>query len=147
MVLWLSNLVQEALNSLLPVIADYQWCLEIDESLVVQGHAVYLEIVLKNLIENARKYSAPELHISIVTTQLEKHIRITIADRGKGMTESELARAAERFYRADKCTIEGAGVGSWICHKILQLHNGTMEMRPREGGGLEVIIYLPGAVH
>ena len=140
-----SDLVREALNSLLPVIADYQWHLEIDERLAVQGQAVYLEIVLKNLIENACKYSAPESHISIATNQLEKHIRITIADQGKGMSDSELARAAERFYRADKRTIEGAGLGLSICHKILQLHNGSMEMRPREGGGLAVSILLPAA--
>ncbi|MGI2259263.1 ATP-binding protein [Shewanella sp. GXUN23E] len=142
-------LVGESLNGLLHIIADYQWQLTIDPALRVKGQQIYLQIVLSNLIENACKYSPLESQIDIVAHRADEHnsaseVVICIADRGRGMTEAELERASERFFRVDKHNIDGAGLGLSICHKILALHGGHLEMRPRQGGGLEVRIYLPG---
>lgn len=137
------SIVEDALNQLMPQITDYEWNIQIDPKLTLKCDRFYLLLVLKNIIENACKYSPIETEISIFADSVPSGIEIRVADRGQGMTIEQIASATERFYRVNENEDIGAGLGLSICHHIVELHQGRLEIRPREQGGLVVILFLP----
>ena len=136
-------MVEDALNQLMPLITDYEWNIDVDVALTLNCDRFYLLIVLKNIIENACKYSPAETEICISAQQIIAGIQITIADRGQGMTMVQIASATERFYRVNENEGIGAGLGLSICHHIIDLHQGQLTLTPRENGGLVVTLLLP----
>lgn len=136
-------MVEDALNQLMPLITDYEWNIDVDAALTLNCDRFYLLIVLKNIIENACKYSPAETEICISAEQIIAGIQITIADRGQGMTMAQIASATERFYRVNENEGIGAGLGLSICHHIIDLHQGQLTLTPRENGGLVVTLFLP----
>lgn len=136
-------MVEDALNQLMPQITDYEWNIDIAPQLTVTCDRFYLLLVLKNIIENACKYSPQESEISVSAHSLGDEISICIADRGQGMTEEQIANATERFYRVNENEGIGAGLGLSICHHIIELHQGRLVIAPREQGGLSVTLFLP----
>ncbi|MGI2071462.1 ATP-binding protein [Shewanella baltica] len=136
-------MVEDALNQLMPQITDYEWNIDIAPQLTVTCDRFYLLLVLKNIIENACKYSPQESEISVSAHSQGDEISICIADRGQGMTEEQIANATERFYRVNENEGIGAGLGLSICHHIIELHQGRLVIAPREQGGLSVTLFLP----
>lgn len=73
-------------------------------------------------------------------------VRITIRDRGIGMTPEQVARVFDRFWRADPSrarTIGGTGLGLAIALEDAQLHRGTIEVHSTPGEGTEFVVVLP----
>ncbi|MCL1089687.1 ATP-binding protein [Shewanella profunda] len=136
-------IVEDALNQLMPQITDYEWNIQIDPNLTLRCDRFYLLLVLKNIIENACKYSPVETEISISAHSVPSGVEICIADRGQGMTVEQIASATERFYRVNENEGIGAGLGLSICHHIVELHQGRLEIKSREQGGLAVTLFLP----
>uniref|UniRef100_Q0HUR8 histidine kinase n=1 Tax=Shewanella sp. (strain MR-7) TaxID=60481 RepID=Q0HUR8_SHESR len=136
-------MVEDALNQLMPLITDYEWNIDVDASLTLNCDRFYLLIVLKNIIENACKYSPVETEISISAARTDNGLEIKIADRGQGMTPEQIASATERFYRVNENEGIGAGLGLSICYHIIDLHLGQLTIAPRENGGLVVTLTLP----
>lgn len=136
-------MVEDALNQLMPQITDYQWDINIDSHLYVKCDRFYLLLVLKNIIENACKYSPIESEIQISAHSVAAGVEICISDRGQGMTPEQIASATERFYRVNENEGVGAGLGLSICHHIIELHQGHLQLQPRQQGGLTVSIFLP----
>lgn len=109
--------------------------------LAQQGQPLLVSLMLRNLIENAIKYSAEK---SIIRITLEKD-RIIVEDNGGGVEESDLAKLGQRFYRPAGQNEKGSGLGLSIVHRIAELHhyqvkleNGEMEGKM----GLRATIYL-----
>jgi two-component system sensor histidine kinase QseC len=136
-------MVEDALNQLMPQITDYEWNIDIASNLTVTCDRFYLLLVLKNIIENACKYSPQESEISVLAHALDDEICICVADRGQGMTEPQIANATERFYRVNENEGIGAGLGLSICYHIIELHQGRLVIAPRDQGGLSVTLFLP----
>ncbi|MCH1931280.1 ATP-binding protein [Shewanella sp. A25] len=136
-------MIEEVLNQLMPMITDYEWDIDIDAALKISCDRFYLLLVLKNIIENACKYSPHETVISLSAKQETQGIRLDIADLGLGMTPEQIDSATERFYRVNENEGIGAGLGLSICHHIIELHAGELTLSPREGGGLVVSVFLP----
>jgi signal transduction histidine kinase len=73
-------------------------------------------------------------------------LKITIADNGIGIPESDLGRVFEPFTRVDDSRSKasgGTGLGLSIAKNIAQAHGGTLSLRNREGGGLIAEVVLP----
>jgi two-component system sensor histidine kinase QseC len=136
-------MIEDALNQLMPQITEYEWNINIASQLRVRCDRFYLLLVLKNIIENACKYSPQETEISLSAYAVADGICIAIADRGLGMTAQQIASATERFYRVNENEGIGAGLGLSICHHIIELHQGRLEIASREQGGLVVSLFLP----
>lgn len=102
-----------------------------------------LEKAVKNILENAIKYSSD----GMVAVNLEfsrKKVHISVADRGPGMTEDDLQNIFTPFYRVKAYNSkEGYGLGMSITQKSVQQMNGEIYARNRDGGGLRVTIELP----
>jgi two-component system sensor histidine kinase QseC len=111
---------------------------DIDESApALNGDADLLRIALRNLIDNALRYSPPDSPIQVCLRREKTGLTISVSDRGPGVDEAELPRLIERFYRGTAVTAEGSGLGLTLVHRIAELHGARLELRNRDGGGFE----------
>ncbi|WP_081827710.1 sensor histidine kinase [Kozakia baliensis] len=106
-----------------------------DSRLIQQGVA--------NLIDNAIKFSPPDTTITLRASLSGDLVRISVTDQGAGMAQEDLARASERFFRADQArNTPGAGLGLSLVQAVAQLHGGTFSLEPLQRG-LRAVISLP----
>jgi two-component system sensor histidine kinase BaeS len=102
--------------------------------------------VLNNLLENALKHSETK-QIAISTTLESNIITISVRDYGKGLSNENLERAFERFYRGDASRTRGtdgsSGLGLAIARAIVEAHHGKLEAGNHPNGGAVFTIMLP----
>ena len=113
---------------------------------VVNADPRRLEQVLRNLVENAVKYS-PEGGTVMVRGDVEgKQAVISVSDEGIGIAPEDLARVFDRFYRADGTEVRragGTGLGLSICQGIVQVHGGRIWAESQPGVGSTFKFTLP----
>jgi two-component system osmolarity sensor histidine kinase EnvZ len=99
--------------------------------------------MLMNLMQNAINYGRTGL---MVRTWKEAGMaHVAVCDRGMGISVAELEQLRAPFSRGDNARGHsgGTGLGLAIVERIARLHGGSLAFRPREGGGLEVVVSLP----
>lgn len=104
--------------------------LQNEEVITIFADPDLLELAIMNLLENAVKYSKDIPFITITVEDGLEEIRLTIADRGIGIPESDLHHIFDRFYTVDKThsrKLGGAGLGLSIVKTIIEKHEGTIE--------------------
>jgi signal transduction histidine kinase len=123
--------------------------IKIDLQLKVTGLQVIadptrLAQIFENLLGNASKY-APGSPITISLDLDNKMARMTLSDQGPGIAPENLVHLFKRFYRipSQNTSIRGTGLGLYICKKIIQAHQGEMEVESELGKGTTFSIYLP----
>ncbi|HAQ60074.1 MAG TPA: PAS domain-containing sensor histidine kinase [Microbacterium sp.] len=102
--------------------------------------------VMDNLLSNAVKYNNDGGHIEVGLTSDGLHAWIVVRDDGQGISEQELPRLFERFFRADavrKTTTHGSGLGLAISRDIVRAHGGEITVQTRAGEGATFIVRLP----
>jgi signal transduction histidine kinase len=120
-----------------------------EQPLYLMADAGKLRQTLLNVISNAFKYSPQGTPVQLkawinTTTGQAPGVCIEITDHGIGMTQAQLARVGERFYRADTSgKIPGTGLGMSIVKEIIALHRGTFKLESTPGLGTTVRICLP----
>lgn len=90
--------------------------------------------VMDNLIENAIKYSVDNLHLKVIVSDIEKGLEIIVQDNGLGISEKELPRIFDKFYRSNRIeTINtvGFGLGLTYVKSILDAHNATISVQSK----------------
>ncbi len=100
-----------------------------------------LQVVFRNLIDNALKYSQKEIYIS--AEEKNKEAVITIKDSGIGIAEADLKNIFEPFYRADRSRSRrtgGFGLGLSICKKIIDAHKGELIIKSKLNEGTEAVL-------
>lgn len=110
----------------------------------IQADPKYLEVVYKNLLSNAYKYSegctSPVVKIDFSDTE----VLVSVKDFGLGIPEKSKSFLFTSFYRADNVAqIEGTGLGLSIVKKFVELHNGSIACISELGKGTEMIVRLP----
>ncbi len=96
-----------------------------------------IEAVLRNLIENAVKYSPVESPITINAAQENSHLVVRVSDQGVGIPEEHREKIFDRFYRIDSGLTRqtsGAGLGLAICKGFVEAHGGHIQVSPSERG-------------
>ncbi|MBL6981126.1 MAG: GAF domain-containing protein [Anaerolineales bacterium] len=96
-----------------------------------------IEVVIRNLIENAAKYSGDSSPIIVMASCENGEITVTIEDSGPGIPEEEGKRIFESFYRIDNGLsrkTSGAGLGLAISKGFIQAHGGNIWIEPRQIG-------------
>jgi signal transduction histidine kinase len=103
-----------------------------------------IEQVLDNLLANALEVSRAGSDIELTAERSDPWVEVRVQDRGPGMSPEEIAHAFDRFWRtgADET---GFGLGLAIVQRLVRADGGEIELRPREGGGLEAIVRLPAS--
>ncbi|MBN5086517.1 sensor histidine kinase N-terminal domain-containing protein [Stenotrophomonas maltophilia] len=108
-----------------------------------------LEIAVRNLVDNALRYSLPgsAVEIRVSFNSSGRYCSVCVADRGPGLTSEQTKQIGQRFWRGDQGRQrgDGAGLGISIVRIIVERFGGRLDMRPRENGGLvaELIVPLP----
>ena len=100
---------------------------------------------LKQLLDNASKYSPPGSTIRIRARETDGLVSISVRDRGQGLTGLEQQRVFEKFYRArrDRSAVQGTGMGLAIAKEIAEAHGGSVRVESRLGEGSEFTITVP----
>ena len=102
--------------------------------------------VLVNLLTNAIQYNQPGGEVRAVVQSQNGLAVISVSNTGPGISQEDLPRVTERFYRADKSRSAGGnGLGLSICRAIIAAHGGTMEITSEPGQGATVLVRLPAS--
>jgi two-component system sensor histidine kinase QseC len=114
---------------------------------VVNGDAAALAILIRNLVDNAIRYTPPGGRVEAsIATREDSSVTLTVTDNGPGIPEIERARVFERFYRAPGSSSQGCGLGLSIVQRIAELHGARVELNtPAAGSGLKVTVRFPAA--
>lgn len=127
--------------------AKHQLKLEIKagtpETIMIDVHRI--NQVMENLLSNAIKYSPQKGSISIVTELEGLYCKVAVIDQGIGMSEQQVARIFDKFYRADasNTAIRGLGLGMSIVKQIIEEHSGKIWVESTPGKGTRVYFTLP----
>jgi signal transduction histidine kinase len=113
----------------------------------VRGDSEKLRLVLRNLLDNALKYT-PEGGDSVTVSVIIKTdtVYITIEDRGEGIPDTALPFLFEPFFRADASRSRktgGFGLGLSLCKTVVDAHKGRIEVTSTPGEGTRVVVILP----
>lgn len=103
---------------------------------LIQGHSLLLSLLVRNLLDNAIRYTPTGSEV-IVT--LESH-GLRVEDNGTGLSEAEMQRLGERFWRPPGQEKSGSGLGLSIVRNVAQLHGMQLSFSQRQGGGLCVAL-------
>jgi signal transduction histidine kinase len=111
----------------------------------VEAGMTYVEQVVRNLIENADKYSPPDKLIEIAAVRNADAIEVRVLDSGPGIAPEELNLVFSSFYRSASAPrgVPGKGLGLTVCKRLIEAHGGTVWARNRPQGGLEAGFSLP----
>lgn len=106
-----------------------------------------IKIVLRNILENAIRYSDRNSNpIEISVKEFDKNLKIIIKDDGVGIPEEDIPHLFEPFYRVDSSRSKktgGYGLGLSLCKKIMNAHNGSIEIKNNSGDGITVQLEFP----
>jgi signal transduction histidine kinase len=111
------------------------------DELYIQGDPDKLQMVFRNLIDNAMKYSGGVVEVGI--KEQSGCVWITVKDNGVGISAEDLRYIYEPFYRADRSRSRktgGFGLGLSICKKIVEAHKGEINISSRLNEGTEVTL-------
>jgi two-component system sensor histidine kinase KdpD len=142
------ELVESVLDKLRPAIADRKIDVNIAPSLpAVWVDGELIEVALRQLIDNAIKYSPPGSPVSLSAESKEDRVIVSVADRGPGIPEAEQSRIFEKFYRAEasRHQIPGAGLGLVIAREIIHAHGGEIWVDSKPGEGSIFQFSLPAS--
>jgi len=107
----------------------------------------HLDLILKNLLENAVKFNTnPVVKIEIRVQSEPEGIQISVSDNGQGIPSEEKEKIFEPFYQVDKNrtgNVSGMGMGLALAKRIVDLYGGTIEVRSGIGRGSTFTFTLP----
>ena len=124
----------------------HKFHLETGENYKIKGDETLLQQAIRALIENATKYSEPHTNIYIKSFIKDGFGRISIRDEGVGISDEDAKRIFDRFYRVDLSRTKatgGTGLGLAIVKRIVEIHNGRIEIDSKMNKGTEISIVLP----
>lgn len=118
-----------------------------EEELVIVGEESLLQTAFQNLMENGCKYS-PDGRVSVRILFERGQLKITFSDQGYGIPPTDLPHIFEPFYRSESTmTINGHGIGLALTQRIIELHQGHIQVESEVGKGTSFRITLPTTYH
>lgn len=116
-----------------------------EDQALVMGDADRLRQLLRNLVDNALKYT-PVGEVTLSLLCEAGWVRVSVADTGIGIAPEDIPHIFERFYRSDKARTRGrggAGLGLSIAKWIAEAHNGRIAVESQAGSGSVFTVWLP----
>ncbi|MBU0536768.1 MAG: PAS domain S-box protein [Nanoarchaeota archaeon] len=105
------------------------------------GNKEFIRSLIRNLVENAIKFT-DKGYIDITCKTAGKDLIISVADTGKGISKKNISTLFQPFTQADP-SMSGVGIGLSICKKIVELHNGKIDVESKLGKGTKFTVTLP----
>ena len=115
------------------------------ETLLVEGYPDLLCVLLRNLVDNAIRYSPRGSTVSVGVDRAPNSARVMVSDQGLGIAPDERARIGQRFYRVVGTGETGSGLGLSIVRRIAEIQGAQLRFEEGENAkGLRVVIVFPG---
>lgn len=117
-----------------------------DEDIWVDGSARDLSLLIRNLIDNAIRYTRPGGSVAVRVASDVDDAVLTVSDTGVGIPAKDLPRIFERFYRVDRARSRetgGTGLGLAIVRHVSENHGGSVDIDSELGRGTTVTVRLP----
>lgn len=118
------------------------------KGLYVYGDRTMLITAVRNILDNAVRYSHPQGRVSVGVSTRDGLVSIAVVDQGQGISANQQERVFERFYRGDKARSRetgGSGLGLSIVKHVVADHGGRMNLWSAPGQGSTFTILLPEA--
>jgi len=139
-----SEVVQAALDTLAEPIEECGAQVTVAEMPVVHAKAVPLQSVFANLFTNAIRYRRTDqpLEVAVTATRTPTGLRVSVADNGSGIGETDRTRVFEMFERASS-DVDGSGIGLALSRRILDVFNARIGVDENDSGGATVWLEFP----
>lgn len=139
-----SLLMRDVIKALQPFADSKQIKISVvlTEQVYVLANEQLLFSALRNLLDNAIRYSPEQAQVFVNLTIEKQQLRLRIENSGHGVEAAVIQRLGERFYRALGTKTQGSGLGLSICQKIVDLHAGQLLFSSSDLGGLKVELLL-----
>lgn len=125
-------------------LAPVALALEADVPCPVAGDETLLGVLVRNLLDNALRYSPDGAQILVQVAQAAGQATLQVHDSGPGMSEAEMSRLGERFFRVPGQSQPGSGLGWSIVQRIVKVFGaGRQVSRSELLGGLAVTVRWP----
>jgi two-component system sensor histidine kinase VanS len=145
----LSLLAEEAAETLLPLAERRGVSIEVSgHQATVQGSPPLLLQLVTNLLHNAVVHNVADGGVWVTVARTHAAVALTVENTGDPLSPNLVATLTEPFQRGTqrvRSDHAGVGLGLAIASRIVQAHDGALELRPREGGGLVATVRLPAA--
>jgi len=118
----------------------------IDPAVSIKADRLRFEELLTNIFENSTKYCQRQCKITIDAKKEDDFVVISITDNGIGMSNEQIERIFDEFYKADyaRHDIQNTGLGMSICKRIVEKHGGRIWVEsPGLGKGITVFFTMP----
>ncbi len=138
----LAELTPQALEKTIELSLDFK------ESPLINGKEEMLGILVRNIVENAIRYTPDYGIVEVQVKPQDGKILFSVKDSGPGIPPDEHENVFQRFYRGKGNTSqEGSGLGLAMVHRILQIHNAQITLDKSPFGGLQVdVLFNPAKV-
>lgn len=141
-------ILTHVLSSMVPTadLKDITLNIDIDDSqpLWVMGDRVLLEVALRNLLDNAIKYSDPDMQVTVSAQRRKEFATIAITDQGRGIKGLDVCSLNNRFRRGSNVDdVIGSGLGLAITSEICTAMGGELTLTNNKGAGACAVLQLP----
>jgi len=144
----LDEIARKVLSELAPAAVSIgtNVILEAPGAVLVQGHGELLEIMIRNLVDNAIRHGGKGIDVVVSVSRNDRFVVLDVIDNGAGVDAQTLANLGRRFYRPAGVTAQGSGLGLSLVQRIVEIHSGAVKyLRSPAGRGLQVQVTLPAA--
>ena len=142
-VIWEARSLAQKLNATYKVLFDTQFMPDDEELLMLKGDEKLMLTAIKNLMENACKFS-PNKQALVHLAINNQHICIEVKNEGKGIPEADLPFIFQPFFRGENtANAKGYGIGLSLVERIIHLHNGQISVNSELNGWTTFKVNLP----
>lgn len=141
----LGVLIAEFVERISPTaeLRDIHFDLQIDDETKIMCDPVLVQSALRNIVDNALKYSPEESLVRIVAGRAGPHVKISVYDEGPGFPGQDLEALVSRFVRGQNVDgIVGSGLGLTIASDVAKAHGGKIEITNNDRRGACVALYF-----
>lgn len=110
------------------------------DSLFILVDETKIRQTLHNLLSNAQKFTPQRGQVSLKVHETPLSVIISVSDSGPGIPDEEKEKIFEKYHHGKEHF--GLGMGLYLCKKIIQLHDGSIEIQDTPGGGTTVVVGL-----
>lgn len=144
----LATVARQVVADLAPRAVNKQQSLELDAAApcAVAGDEVLLRVLVRNLVDNAVRYSGSSALVRVRVSAMAKQVVLQVEDSGPGLTHGDAQRLGDRFFRVSGSVESGSGLGWSIARRIAAVHHAALRaQRSAALGGLQVELSIASA--
>jgi len=139
------DLVESLSHEILKYYEGRKFIMNLDEKVrkeTVDGNVHLLTVAVRNVLDNALKYSKND--VSVDVNLVERELVLTVTDTGIGIPNHEMAKIGMPLFRAENTGgIKGTGLGLALVKRVMEIHHGGLQVFANTPRGLQVILKLP----